>query len=108
MFVDDYEFGAYKAAGFSKSLKIGLDVPEGFSLQAPSLGFGEWWKYLSNVIKVSPMPSESVTDEQVLAVVSKLGGTLVVDGEDVIYQWTDSIPGDHPDLEDILQVVRNS
>lgn len=109
IFVDDYGLDAYEAAGFTTSLGLGATLPKNKPLQPPAFnGWGEWWKYLSNVVQISPAPSDKVTSQQVLAAVSKLGGTLVVDGENVIYQWKDSIPGDHPDLKDVMAVIRSS
>ena len=37
--------------------------------------------------------------------VKRLGGTFVIDGDDVIYQWNDRIPGDNPDLDDVMQYI---
>jgi len=108
VFVDDYNLNAYTAAGFGQ-LKMGSKLPEGVSLQPPKMGgFGEWWKYLKNVISVSPAPSDTVTSEQVLESVSTLGGTFVVKDDDVVYQWNDAIPGDTPDLEELLSVVKKN
>ena len=36
------------------------------------------------------------------------GGTLVVKGDDVVYQWSDKIPSDVPDVEDVLRIARNA
>lgn len=104
VFVDNFELKAYDAVGL-ESLKIGGAVPESFG--PPKMeGFGGWWKYLSNVAKVSPSPSETVSSQQVLEAVSRLGGTFVIDGDEVIYQWNDRIPGDEPDLSEVLQAIR--
>eukprot|EP00977_Amphora_coffeiformis_P000653 scaffold143_cov154-Amphora_coffeaeformis.AAC.5 len=108
VFVDDYNLKAYTAAGFGK-LEMGSKLPEGVSLQPPRLGgFGGWWKYLKNVVSVSPVPSDTVTSKQVVESVSVLGGTFIVKGEDVIYQWNDVIPGDTPDLEKVLAIVQEN
>ena len=40
--------------------------------------------------------------------VLRLGGTFVIDGSQVLYQHSDKVPGDHPDLEAVLAVVENS
>jgi hypothetical protein len=107
-FVDDVNMGAYDAVGFGK-LEIGGKLPENFSLKPPEMGgFGGWWKYLSNVASVSPAPSDSVSSEQVLETVSRLGGTFVVNGDKVVYQWNDAIPGDTPDLTDVLDAVKKA
>ena len=31
------------------------------------------------------------------------GGTFVVQGDNVVYQWTDTIPGNHPVIEDVVK-----
>lgn len=64
-------------------------------------GFGGWWKYFTNVMKLSPIDPESTggIPEGVL----RLGGTFVVEGDEVLYQWSDQIPGDHPDPREVLQ-----
>ena len=107
VFVDDYNLEAYTAAGFGK-LEIGAKLPEGFSLKPPEMGgFGGWWNYLKNVVNVSPAPSESVTSDQVLESVSRLGGTFVIEGDEVVYQWNDFVPGDTPDLAEVLEAVKS-
>mmetsp|Transcript_2723 Transcript_2723/g.7587 ORF Transcript_2723/g.7587 Transcript_2723/m.7587 type:complete len:125 (-) Transcript_2723:561-935(-) len=107
IFVDDYSLEAYNAMGFGE-LEMGMELPEGFKLQPPPLGLGGWWKYLSNVANVSPVPSETVTKEQVIQAVSKLSGTFVVNGKDVVYQWNDVIPGDTADLGEVMAAIREA
>lgn len=36
------------------------------------------------------------------------GGTFVVQGNEVIYQWTDTVPGNHPVVEDVLTAARDA
>lgn len=107
-FVDDYNLQAYTKAGFGK-LELGTKLPNDVSVQAPS-GFGwkGWWTYLKNVVSVSPAPSKTVTSQQVLESVSRLGGTFIVNGDEVVYQWKDRIPGDTPDLDQVLDAVKNA
>lgn len=31
------------------------------------------------------------------------GGTFVVQGNEVVYQWTDTVPGNHPVIADVLR-----
>lgn len=100
MFVDGYEFDAYNAVGFGS---LGDKVEGDIEMTAPELGgFGGWWKYLSNVMSLSPVePGKSGIPEGV----KRLGGTFVVKGDDVIYQWNDKVPGNHPDLADVMKEV---
>ena len=103
--VDGYDLQAYDAAGF-EALEFGKKLPEGFSLKPPDLGFRGWWKYLTNVGGVSPMPSDTVSDQQVLGAVSKLGGTFLVNGDNVFWQHNDVVPGDTPSLDDVLDAFK--
>ena len=108
VFVDNYKLQAYSAVGLA-SMDTNTKLPEGKSLQAPEMGgWRGWWKYLTNVMSISPSPSETVTSDQVLESVMRLGGTFVVKGDEVVYQWNDVIPGDTPDLEDVLEAVKNA
>lgn len=103
IFVDNYQFNAYKTAGFGK-LGDESDVGD-IQMNAPKLGgMGGWWKYMTNVVKLAPIEEgKSGLPEGVL----RLGGTFVIDGDDVLYQHSDSVPGDHPDLEAVMAVVEN-
>ena len=102
MFVDDYNFQAYKSLGFRN---IGETKVEEIKLRTPELGgFREWFRYLSNSIRLSPIEEGKMgVPEGVL----RLGGTFVVKGSDVVYQWNDSIPGDTPELEDVMKFVES-
>lgn len=105
MFVDDYDFDAYNAVGFG-SLGDKMEGASDIEMTAPELGgVGGWWKYLSNVITLSPVePGKSGIPEGV----KRLGGTFVVKGDDVIYQWNDKVPGNHPDLEDVVKAIKEA
>lgn len=106
MFVDGYDFDAYNAVGFG-SLGESMDISASdIKMTAPELGgFGGWWKYISNVMSLSPVePGKSGIPEGV----KRLGGTFVVKGDDVVYQWYDKVPGDHPDLNDVMKVVQDA
>jgi hypothetical protein len=103
MLVDGYEFKAYSAAGFGKFGDTSAEDVKGMKMTAPKLGgFGGWWKYMSNVMKISPVEAgKPGVPEGVL----RLGGTFVVKGDNVVYQWKDRVPGDHPDLEQVMGYV---
>jgi hypothetical protein len=109
MFVDDYQFQAYETAGFVNNLndpnpQQQQTVPP---LTAPNLGgIIGWWNYFTNAIALAPIDKENPPafgsmPEGVL----RLGGTLVIHGDEIVYQWYDRIPGDHPDLEQVMQIV---
>lgn len=104
MFVDDYSFAAYKAVGFKSFTEVDKDVLKDVKMTAPDLAWKEWIAYFTSVGKVSPIPKD-MKFGQVPEGVLRLGGTFVVDGDDVLYQWNDRVPGDHPDIEQVLQVA---
>ena len=57
MFVDDYSFDAYRAAGFGRFDQVDKEAVKKIKMTAPELGgFGEWMNYFSIVGKVSPVP----------------------------------------------------
>lgn len=100
MFVDGYDFGAYSAAGMGKMDTMPKDV----KLTAPELGgFGEWWKYLSNTVTLSPIPADKPTEFP--EGVKVLGGTFVIDGEQVVFEYKDPVPGMTPDLDEVMNAI---
>ena len=104
VFVDDYSFGAYNAVGFGKFTDLSEEDKKDVKVRQPELdgGFGSWWKYLTNVMSLSPIDKENPgIPEGVL----RLGGTFVVQGDNIVYQWSDRIPGDHPEPEDVLAFI---
>eukprot|EP00978_Attheya_sp_CCMP212_P027219 scaffold91019_cov49-Attheya_sp.AAC.2 len=105
-FVDDYSFAAYKSAGFGRFDETPKEDLEGFKMEAPDLGgFGGWMKYMGNVMKLAPVPKDMKFGE-VPEGVLRLGGTFVVKGDDVVYQWSDKIPGDHPDIPSVIRIAK--
>ena len=105
-FVDDYTFGAYKQVGFGRFDEVDPEVAKQVKMTAPDLsGLGGAWKYMSNVMKVSPIPPDMKFGE-VPEGVLRLGGTFVVKNDDVVYQWNDRLPGDHPNLTEVLEVAK--
>lgn len=105
MFVDGYDFTAYKQVGFGRFDQQDKSVVKGVKLEAPNLpgGFSGWWKYFSNVMKLSPVPKDMKFGE-VPEGVLRLGGTFVVNGDDVVYQWSDRVPGDHPSTDKVSKI----
>mmetsp|Transcript_27908 Transcript_27908/g.38589 ORF Transcript_27908/g.38589 Transcript_27908/m.38589 type:complete len:145 (+) Transcript_27908:442-876(+) len=99
-FVDDSpEFDAYTNAGFGK---IGdRDPSKDFKMKAPKLSGKEWWTYARNVIGVSPVQKGGGFPTGVL----RLGGTFVIDDEQVLYAWSDSVPGDVPELQAVFKAM---
>jgi len=102
VFGDDFNFNAYNAAGFGKFTELSDEDKKTVKMRKPEIGLGTWWKYLTNVMKLSPIDKDKPgIPEGVL----RLGGTFVVQGDDIVYQWNDKIPGDHPEPEDVLRFI---
>jgi len=76
-------------------------------LAKPDLSFQQWMSYFGSVMKVSPIPKDMKFGE-IPEGVLQLGGTFVVDGNEVVYQWSDRVPGDHPEIDDVLAAAKNS
>lgn len=36
------------------------------------------------------------------------GGTFVIQGNEVLYQWSDTVPGNHPAVEDVVRVAKDA
>lgn len=107
MFVDDYSFDAYKKVGFRNITDQDKKVLKDVKMTPPKLSFQQWMSYASTVGKVSPIPKD-LKFGQVPEGVLRLGGTFVVSGDDVLYQWSDKIPGDHPNIQDVLSIALQS
>lgn len=108
MFVDDYSFDAYKAAGFKRIDQEDKELVKQIKLGgAPELNFKEWINYFSNVGKISPVPKDAKFGEFPEGVLWT-GGTFVVKGNDVVYQWTDVLPGNHPIVEDVFAIAKSA
>eukprot|EP00747_Dinoflagellata_sp_TGD_P221714 gnl/TRDRNA2_/TRDRNA2_93501_c0_seq1.p1 gnl/TRDRNA2_/TRDRNA2_93501_c0~~gnl/TRDRNA2_/TRDRNA2_93501_c0_seq1.p1 ORF type:complete len:110 (-),score=21.34 gnl/TRDRNA2_/TRDRNA2_93501_c0_seq1:31-360(-) len=107
MFVDGYSFDAYKALGFKSITELDDDIKKQATLDPPGLSFGQWMKYLGNVMKVSPVPAD-LKFGQFPEGVLRLGGTFVVRGQDVMYQWCDRLPGDHPDIGQVIALAKDT
>jgi len=102
IFVDDLQMGAYTAVGFGSMEDTFKNPPKVLKLKTPTIGgLGAWMNYLGNVMELSPVDRKTKNFEGV----KRLGGTFVVDGDDVIYQWSDRLPGDTPELVDVMKYV---
>jgi len=104
MFVDGYEFAAYEAAGFGKFTDVDSETAKQVKMEAPNLGLGQWMGYFGAVGKVSPIPKDMKFGE-IPEGVLRLGGTFVVNGDDILYQWSDRLPGDHPEIPEVVSVA---
>lgn len=102
-FVDDNSVQAYESIGLA-SMELGKELPEGVEVGAPNLGgvLG-WWKYMRNVMDLSPVEPGARTFSEGF---KQLGGTFIIDGNDVIYEWNDRCPGDTPMPDDVMDALR--
>ena len=107
--VDGYNFDAYKAAGFGRADEQDKDVAKEATknMGAPKLGFKEAWDYLTSAGKLAPIPKDMKFGE-IPEGVLRLGGTFVVNGDDIKYRWSDRLPGDHPDIDNVFQVAKTA
>jgi hypothetical protein len=62
LFVDDYTFDAYRAAGFGRFDQVDKEAVKNIKMTAPALKVGEWIKYFSVAGKVSPVPKVRCID----------------------------------------------
>lgn len=102
LLVDDYEFGAYNAIGYGKLMENQAKTIEGSkTMKMPKFGLGRWKDYLTSVGKLSPIPPGSPTSfpEGVL----RLGGTLALNQDKIVYSYEDGVPGDHPNPVDVIK-----
>jgi len=107
MFVDGYNFDAYKAVGIKSFTEVDKDSVKDFKMSAPDLSFRQWMSYFGNVMKISPVPKDLKFGELPEGVL-RLGGTFVVSGDEVVYQWSDKIPGDHPVIDDVVSIAQKA
>lgn len=111
MFVDGYQFKAYESAGFGRfDQGAGKESAKQVkNMSAPDMdgGIVGWWNYLTNVAKLSPLPKDMKFGEFPEGVV-RLGGTFVVNGDNILYRWSDRLPGDHPNIEQVLNIAKQS
>lgn len=108
-FVDDYNFDAYKAAGFGRFDETDKEAAKEAmnNMVAPDLGLSGWWNYFTNVMKISPVPKDMKFGE-IPEGVLRLGGTYVVNGDQIVYRWSDRVPGDHPDIENVFNIAKDA
>jgi len=103
--VDNYDFGAYKAAGFGKFSDQSKEVIKQVKMKAPNIGLKGWWNYVRNFAKLSPVPSGMKFGE-IPEGVLRLGGTYVIHDDEILYRWSDRLPGDHPDVKQVVEIAR--
>ena len=110
MVVDGYDFEAYRQAGFGRFDEKPASVTDGVKPKPITLGGVKgWWTFLSSFMPLAPVTPdmefpEMLTPEGLFWV----GGTMVVQGDDIVYRWDDRISGDHPDAADVLAIAKDA
>lgn len=75
-------------------------------MSAPTMGGpGAWWKYFANALELSPIEEGA---KGIPEGVKRLGGTFVVSGDEVLYQWSDIVPGDTPEPDDVFKIAKEA
>lgn len=103
MFVDGYAMDAYKTVGFKKiDLFSGMKlIKEKRKMTMPTFSPGRWKDYLKSTNDLIPLPKgqkgafpEGVTMN---------GGTFAVDGDKIMFAYSDAVPGNYPDPNDVVK-----
>ena len=110
MFVDGYDFSAYKEAGFGRFDEKPKEITD--KAEAKPLrfgGLGGWWTFLSNFMQLAPVTEDMKFPEMFTPPgLFWVGGTFVVRGDDIIYRWDDRISGDHPEASEVLAIAQDA
>jgi len=96
--VDGYDFKAYNSAGLGK---IGDDRAAAKDVKLKPPTGVNWWSYLTNVGRISPVPKD-LPFGKIPEGVLRLGATFAVNCERIEYAWADRLPGDHPEIGDVI------
>lgn len=109
--IDDYNHGLYKNLGFSRFDEVSIDQASEISgkklLRFFNLGAGNLWNYATRALEMAPLEG-SVNWTDLPEGGLRNGGTLVVKGDNFIYQWSDTIPSGVPDISDVINIAKNA
>lgn len=109
VFVDDLDRNVYKSVNLSLATEKDTELVKeaAKTLSAPTgLGLGDWWNYMRNVVALSPIDKANQKFGDLPEGVLQLGGTFLLQNDKVVYQWMDRMPGDEPNLNDVLATAR--
>lgn len=114
--VDGYDHELYKNLGFGRFDEVnparattgGEKIDPRKLLGFANLGAGNLWNYATRFSEMVPSEGDDVDWTDLPEGGMRNGGTLVVKGDDVVYQWSDAIPSDVPVVEDVLDIARNA
>jgi len=107
--VDDYDHTLYKKLEFSRFDEAELVWSDTLKasklLQFTNIGVANLLNYTTNALRMAPVKGR-VDWRSLPEGGLRNGGTLIVNGEDIVYQWSDKIPSDVPNVNDILNMAR--
>lgn len=104
--VDGYSFDAYKTIGFGRiGDNKGNTIRGTRKMKFPLFGLRTLRKYLANVIRLSPIKPGARGRERFPDGVTRLGGTIAADGNEIKYVYEDGVPGDYPKPLDVLRAL---
>ena len=78
-----------------------------FKKLIPNLGIVSLFSYATRFIDMVPTEGE-LNWKELPEGGLRNGGTLVVKGDNVIYQWSDKVPSDVPNIADVVDVAKNA
>lgn len=106
VFVDSYDRSAYSSMGLGLITDADKEDVKKIKLTAPEMGgFGGWWKYLRNAATLAPIEKDKTKFGSIPTGVLQLGGTYLINGDDIVYEYKDVVPGDTPKLEDLQREI---
>lgn len=111
-FVDGYSFAAYDAAGFGRIDEqdgdVALQALKRVKMPEAEGGLQAAWDFLSSAGKLAPIPEGGIEFGKVPEGVVRLGGAFVVRGNEILYRWSEQLPGDHASIEEVWKVAVDS
>lgn len=107
--VDDYDHKLYKKLGFSRFDELNKDEASeiNFKKLIPNLGIVSLFSYATRFIDMVPTEGD-LNWKELPEGGLRNGGTLVVKGDNVIYQWSDKVPSDVPNIADVVDVAKDA
>ena len=108
IFVDGYDFEAFKQAGFGRFDEKPKELIENVKPQPIELGgIKGWWTFLNRFMTLAPVTEDMKFPENFSPEgLYWVGGTFVVKGDEIVYRWNDRISGDHADPKEVLNIAK--
>lgn len=101
IFVDKPTFEAYNTMGIGIIFQdLEKTKKGGMNFKLPKLSFDQWKDYLKSINQLTD-PNVVRTKE----VVTRLGATYAIDGEDIVYSYEEGVPGDNPNPLSVLEIL---